>query len=161
MLMAMALLTAPAATASDYAQRMQAARDYVESSGMERGLQRRITQIVGTISEQLKQSYPNAEPGKIEQISETVLAEFQSGIPDLLEDAARVYAEHFTSRELREMTRYNRSAVGRKQREKQQVLAQQMGEAFDMWLTQIHYNTLRRMEELLNESGATSGGYGY
>lgn len=155
-------MSAPA-NASDYGERIDAAREYVASSGMERGLQRQINAIVSKVTEQLKREYPGVETSKIEEISGTVLAEFQSRIPELLDDAARVYAQHFTSRELKEMTRYSRSAVGRKQQEKQSVVAREMGDAFDLWLTRVSYNASRRMQELLANSGGTgsSGGYNY
>ena len=155
-------LTVPAtASALDYGDRIDAAREFVASSGMERGLQRQITAIVSKVTEQLKREYPGVEANKIEEISGTVLAEFQSRIPELLDDAARVYAQHFTSSELKEMTRYNRSAVGRKQQEKQSVVAREMGDAFDLWLTRVSYNASRRMQELLANTGATSGSGGY
>ena len=164
MLIAGLALVMPApASASDYGARIDAAREFVASSGMERGLQRQITSIVSKVTEQLKRDYPGVETSKIEEISGTVLAEFQSRIPELLDDAARVYAQHFTSGELKEMTRYNRSAVGRKQQEKQSVVAREMGDAFDLWLTRVSYNASRRMQELLTSSGGagSSGGYNY
>ncbi len=154
------MLSVPAATASTYGDRIDAAREFVASSGMERGLQRQITSIVSRVTEQLKREYPGVDARKIEEISNTVLSEFQQRIPELLDDAARVYAEHFTKTELKEMTRYNRSAVGRKQQEKQSVVAQQMGDAFNLWLTRVSYNASKRMEELLNQSSGSSG-YGY
>ncbi len=157
-------VAAVAPASADYDDRLKAARDYVESSGMERGIERQISTMLSRVTDQLKREYPGVDASKIENISNTVMREFSSRIPELLDDAARVYAQHFTTGELKEMTRYNRSAVGRKQQEKQMVVAREMGDALDLWLTRVSYNATRRMQELLAEQtqgSSSSGGYNY
>lgn len=156
---------APSKAADDYGSRIDAAREYIASNGMERGLNQQIAKMIANISAQLRKNYPDANAGKIDEIANTVLAEFESRVPELLDDAARVYAQHFTSRELKEMTRYNKSPVGQKLQEKQSVIGREMSEAFDLWLTRVSYNAAQRMEELLADTGSStnnnSQGYGY
>ena len=149
---------------ADYDDRLRAARDYVDSSGMERGIERQISTMLSRVTDQLKREYPGVDASKIENISNTVMREFSSRIPELLDDAARVYAQHFTTGELQEMTRYNRSPVGRKQQEKQMVVAREMGDALDLWLTRVSFNATRRMQELLAEQtqgSSNNSGYNY
>ncbi len=107
--------TAPAAKSS----RLKAAEDLITASNIESQMSCMYANIVGAASAQI----PEEKKAKFKTVMLNFLSKYMS-FTDLKQEMAQIYAEEFTEAELKEITRFYLTPVGKKTIEKLPALQQ-------------------------------------
>jgi hypothetical protein len=125
---------APAAKSS----RLKAAEDLITASNIESQMSSMYANIVGAASAQI----PEEKKAKFKTVILNFLSKYMS-FTDLKQEMARIYAEEFTEAELKEITRFYLTPVGKKTIEKLPAL-QQKGIAIAQQKLQAHLPELQQ-----------------
>lgn len=126
--------TTPAAKSS----RLKAAEDLITASNIESQMSSMYANMVGAASGQI----PEDKKAKFKTVMLNFLSKYMS-FADLKQEMARIYAEEFTEAELKEITRFYLTPVGKKTIEKLPVL-QQKGIAIAQQKLQAHLPELQQ-----------------
>jgi hypothetical protein len=106
--------------------RLAAARELVEASGSVSAAERVVEEMIAGMANQVRQTQP-AAAAEFERVMRTILSpqspKVQAYFNEIMEVTTNFYAENFTIEELRDLTAFQRSAVGQKF---QKVLPQAM-----------------------------------
>jgi len=115
------------------------ARKMLAATKAEAMVQQMASQMMGLMADALSKANPGKEAEIRTALIELVLPEFNAAMPEMLDDMAKLYTLHFTAHELRAVTAFYESPVGRKTIEKMPVLMQQgmmMGQAASQRIVQ-------------------------
>lgn len=126
--------TTPAAKSS----RLKAAEDLITASNIESQMSSMYANIVGAASAQIAED----KKAKFKTVMLNFLSKYMS-FADLKQEMARIYAEEFTEAELKEITRFYLTPVGKKTIEKLPAL-QQKGIAIAQQKLQAHLPELQQ-----------------
>jgi len=126
--------TTPAAKSS----RLKAAEELISASNIESQMSSMYANMVGAASSQI----PEDKKAKFKTVMLNFLSKYMS-FADLKQDMAQIYAEEFTEAELKEITRFYLTPVGKKTIEKLPAL-QQKGIAVAQQKLQAHLPELQQ-----------------
>jgi hypothetical protein len=125
-------------TATIKPSQLKAAEDLIAASNIERQMSSIYANMVTAASSQI----PEDKKAKFKTIMLTFLSKYMS-FTDLKQEMARIYAEEFTEAELKEITRFYLTPVGKKTIEKLPSL-QQKGMAIAQQKLQAHLPELQQ-----------------
>jgi hypothetical protein len=126
--------TSPAAKST----RLKAAEDLITASNIESQMSNMYANIINAFSAQI----PEEKKAKYKTVMLNFLSKYMS-FADLKQDMTRIYAEEFTEAELKEITRFYLTPVGKKTIEKLPAL-QQRGIAIAQQKLQAHLPELQQ-----------------
>jgi uncharacterized protein len=164
MLLAAAAIAAGLAGLPSQAQRapdpaqLAAARELFEASGGVGAAERVVEEIIAGMVNQMRQANP-AAAAEFERVMRTILSprspKVQAYFNDIMEVTTNFYAENFTIEELRDLTAFQRSAVGQKfQRMLPQAMAR-MGPALMKFQASVAPDVQDAMRRSMGQTGPT------
>jgi hypothetical protein len=113
-------------------EHIKAARGTIAAVGATSNFDTILPTIAGQIKEQLIQATPNYEP-VITEIVDAEAIKIAARRADLEKEAAKVYAQTFTTEELSAITAFYTSPVGKKLLENGPIAQRELAKAADIW----------------------------
>jgi hypothetical protein len=109
--------------------------------------------VVESMSKTMRSARPDLPPRAFEVLQEVSIEVIDESIPDLFDDTAAIYANHFTLSEIEQMNAFYETPVGRKAIS---VMPALLGEAIEMgkaWAAELQPVLQARLMERLVEEG--------
>lgn len=156
---ALSLLTAAAsaqtpapAPAEPSAAHVALAREVVVSSGVGNSFQVVVPQLLDQIGQSLARQRPELS-ADINVVLPNVKLDFDKKVNEMVETAAKLYAQRLSQKELEDAANFFKSASGRKYVGTQPILMTDMFVALQAWSQKISGDMMNRLREELRKKG--------
>ena len=141
----------PAHTAPTPAQ-LSLARDVVVNSGIASSFQVVIPQYLDQIGLTLSRTRPELITD-LNSVLANIKVDFDKKVEEMIDTAARLYAERLSQKELEDTANFFKSASGRKYVGSQPILMNDMFVALQAWSQKISVDMMTRVREEMRKKG--------
>lgn len=141
----------PARTAPTPAQ-LSLARDVVVNSGIASSFQVVIPQYLDQIGLTLSRTRPELITD-LNSVLANIKVDFDKKVEEMIDTAARLYAERLSQKELEDTANFFKSASGRKYVGSQPILMNDMFVALQAWSQKISVDMMTRVREEMRKKG--------
>lgn len=128
------------------------AKAVVVESGISRSFDVVVPQMIQGLKTTLSRTRPEVM-ADLDQISTALLPEFDSRRDDMVEKAANIFALRFSEDELKQMSAFFTSDVGKKYVQLQPALLDEMFQQMQGWAQGLEQFVIQRVREELNKKG--------
>lgn len=142
---------APAPGAPTAAQ-IALAKDIVVASGVSRSFAIVIPQFLDQIGTRLTQTRPDLIKD-LNVVMEQVKPEFDKRVDQMVDTAARLYAERLTEQQLKDVSAFFKSASGVKYVEQQPLVLNALYVSMQGWQQQMSQDMMTRVREEMSKKG--------
>jgi uncharacterized protein len=104
----------PAAAAQTADSHLAAAIDLLDAQNAKANMTTMVHLLMSGVESSVRQSHPGASDEKLKLFNEAFEEEITNSTDDLLKLQAKIYAEHFSEDELRQLAAFYRSDLGKK-----------------------------------------------
>jgi hypothetical protein len=149
------LMFNPAAQAQDSAdpKALELAAEVVDAAGMKSIATQMMSQIGPGLTQMVVQANPGKESEANEVMQRFIIPRIQEQIPELLHEAALLYAKHFSTDELGQMVAFYKSTVGQKLVSEQPKMMQEMAMVAQTWGQKIAIESLKAYADEFKKRG--------
>lgn len=147
-----ALAEEPAARPAPSATQLSLARDVVINSGIASSFQVIIPQYLDQIGVTLSRTRPEVVTD-LNVVLANIKADFDKKAEEMIDTAARLYAERLSQKELEDTANFFKSASGRKYVGSQPILMNDMFVALQAWSQKISVDMMARVREEMRKKG--------
>ncbi|MFT4096172.1 MAG: DUF2059 domain-containing protein [Rhodoblastus sp.] len=142
---------APAVGAPTAAQ-LALAKDIVVDSGVSRSFAIVIPQFLDQIGTRLTQTRPDLIKD-LNGVMEQIKPEFDKRVDQMVDTAARLYAERMSEQELKDVSAFFKSASGKRYVEQQPLVLNALYVSMQSWQQQISQDMMARVREEMKKKG--------
>jgi hypothetical protein len=147
-----ALAEEPAARPAPSAAQVSLARDVVINSGIASSFQVIIPQYLDQIGVTLSRTRPEVVTD-LNVVLANIKPDFDKKAEEMIDTAARLYAERLSQKELEDAANFFKSASGRKYVGSQPILMNDMFVALQAWSQKISVDMMSRVREEMRKKG--------
>lgn len=133
-------------------QQLALARSVVVDSGIASSFQTIIPQYLDQIGLTFSRTRPELV-ADLNVVAATVKVEFDKEADEMIDTAARLYAQRLTQKELEDVSAFFRSPSGRKYVGSQPILMNDMFVAMQAWSQKISVDMMTRVREEMRKKG--------
>jgi hypothetical protein len=142
----------PAARAAPAAAQLALARDVVINSGIASSFQVVIPQYLDQIGVTLSRTRPEVV-ADLNLVLANIKPDFDKKADEMIDTAARLYAERLSQKELEDTANFFKSASGRKYVGSQPILMNDMFVAMQAWSQKISVDMMSRVRDEMRKKG--------
>ena len=142
----------PAGRADPSATQLALARDVVINSGIASSFQVVIPQYLDQIGVTLSRTRPEVV-ADLNLVLANIKPDFDKKADEMIDTAARLYAERLSQKELEDTANFFKSASGRKYVGSQPILMNDMFVALQAWSQKISVDMMSRVREEMRKKG--------
>jgi hypothetical protein len=142
----------PAARAAPAAAQLALARDVVINSGIASSFQVVIPQYLDQIGVTLSRTRPEVV-ADLNLVLANIKPDFDKKADEMIDTAARLYAERLSQKELEDTANFFKSASGRKYVGSQPILMNDMFVALQAWSQKISVDMMSRVRDEMRKKG--------
>ncbi|HMN72244.1 MAG TPA: DUF2059 domain-containing protein [Rhodoblastus sp.] len=143
---------APATPGAPTAAQIALARDIVVDSGVSRSFAIVIPQFLDQIGTRLTQTRPDLIKD-LNVVTEQIKPEFDKRVDQMVDTAARLYAERMSEQELKDVSAFFKSASGKKYVEQQPLVLNALYVSMQGWQQQLSQDMMARVREEMKKKG--------
>ena len=143
---------APAAPGAPTAAQIALAKEIVVNSGVSRSFSIVIPQFLDQIGTRLTQTRPDLIKD-LNVVMEQVKPEFDKRVDQMVDTAARLYAERMSEQELKDVSTFFSSASGKKYVEQQPLVLNALYVSMQRWQQQMSQDMMTRVREEMTKKG--------
>jgi hypothetical protein len=149
------LASGPAALAQDAAdpKALELAAEVVDAAGMKAIAIQMMNQIGPSLTQLVVQANPGKEAAASDVMQHFVIPRIRDQVPELLHEAALLYAQHFSADELTQMVVFYKSPVGQKLVSEQPKMMQEMTVVSQAWGQKIALEALKAYSDEFKKRG--------
>jgi hypothetical protein len=125
----------------------------IDLAGTKNVMLQMLNQLTPNLTKLIEQANPGKEAEVEEVMNQYMIPEFQNNLPDLIHQAALIYAEHFTKDELGQMVAFYQSPAGKKLVQEQPAMMQEMGGIAGTWGQQIAVEAVKKYSDEFKKRG--------
>jgi hypothetical protein len=144
-----AALAQPAAPSPPDPERLRLAHQVLEAQGGTEAYKAQLTRLFSTISEMVKRNAPPDKTGLTDALFKYAVDEEIDAAPQMLDDAAQIFAEHLTEQELRDLLAWSTSDSARSIRLKQPEMTQEILLRQEPLMKRVMAGTMQKAVEKL------------